>query len=1301
MSSVKFIGSQQAQDGCSFIQTNTYESIDVCGRVAVCTEVFTWTEDIDEPEIVAAPADATIPCGGIAPTVAEDMAAFSITDACGATLTLSVAVTNDRTCSSDILRRYTAVDACGNTTDYDVNYSVLLDPADLTINCPEGFDLGCNPDPADLPTQASLMAQIIATSACGTTVEPQIRAISATGCERSMVHTFIAYDQCGNSVTSCPIVHTWTEDTWGPEIVSAPPSFRDLGCIDTADAVPAASNEVLVARDNCGEPTVTVISDFTNQIGICEYEVERIYQAADGCDQKTFHNVRIVYRLDTEAPVIDEAASAPALVDLRATCTATIPVPDPVGSVSATDNGCGIDRIEHVGDSTTFGGCFIDMTRLYRAWDQCGNYSDHTQTFRYVDDQIPPVVVLTPQDIILGCEASIGGVPPPFTELALASDNCLLVATQHFSDQVITNGCAITVTRTYEFEDFCGNVAYGSQNIHYSTGGTVAPPTCASMGPVDLGCNPTIPSPDETAVTPNSDCGIVSVDYTGATTTTNGCFYSLTYSYDAVDVCGQTVVCEQAFVYTLDTENPIVTAYPADQDLGCNPAIPSVEDDLAAFSFSDNCSAVLDAVSAVTNTIGCDQIIQRAFRVIDGCGNEVLHQLAYTLRLDDVVPTFTPPADVSLECLALTTPADTGEPTGVSDTCAGAIAVDYVDSVSTGACTAAYSIERLWTATDFCGNVALHTQLITVVDTTPPVLSCKPSPIMMPHSENCDGVIPDVLGTVSDTCGTVTTVQIPAPGTVVDIGDTFVTLVATDDCGNSATCMVQVTVLGPCGQPDITLLKTVYLGHDDGAGCPSSVEKVIGPHDGDVTYCFVIENTGSITLENVELNDTDISPTFQQIVIASLAPGATHSVYLERTIDGSFLNNAQTIGYPENGLPAVFDNDTAEVDEKNPDITLVKTVSLDGTCPGLDYVDGFEGTPVTYCFAIENTGDTILSNVMLKDDVLGLVQTFAGTLAPGAITNFSMASTIEGYLLNEAWTFGTPVGDDLQPIGLPDVEDHDTAEVNTGISLLEGVVWIDLSNDGDESNENLQILGIPNAQVDLFEVVGGVTNYLSSTFTDANGYYVFDNLPAGEFFVAVDPSTIPPELTIQSTPSDYGVLLGINDEDDNNDFGFLAPATAINLTDLGAEVVADGVALSWTLNDADALGVYVLQDGDVVSDLLVDANAFTVPGAVGGSYSLRVLASDLSSEDSAAVRATMDAEAVGEPTLTVVAEAGTATFTAQADVLSYFVLEFDTAPVVLDVSNDRILIGNVVEVDDGFGVYFSAPAGTKLRVTAP
>jgi len=47
------------------------------------------------------------------------------------------------------------------------------------------------------------------------------------------------------------------------------------------------------------------------------------------------------------------------------------------------------------------------------------------------------------------------------------------------------------------------------------------------------------------------------------------------------------------------------------------------------------------------------------------------------------------------------------------------------------------------------------------------------------------------------------------------------------------------------------------------------------------------------------------------------------------------------------------------------------------------------------------------------------------------------------------------------------------------------------------------------------------------------------------------------------------------------------------------------------------------------------------------------------------------------------------------------VLEFDTAPVVLDVTNDRILIGNVVEVDGGFGVYFSAPAGTKLRVTAP
>ena len=53
------------------------------------------------------------------------------------------------------------------------------------------------------------------------------------------------------------------------------------------------------------------------------------------------------------------------------------------------------------------------------------------------------------------------------------------------------------------------------------------------------------------------------------------------------------------------------------------------------------------------------------------------------------------PSNVTLECGSSTDPADTGMPTGLAS---------YVDSITTGACPQNVTIERVWTATNFCGQ---------------------------------------------------------------------------------------------------------------------------------------------------------------------------------------------------------------------------------------------------------------------------------------------------------------------------------------------------------------------------------------------------------------------------------------------------------------------------------------------------------------------------------------------------------------------------------------------------------------------
>src|SRR6185295_363129 len=154
-----------------------------------------------------------------------------------------------------------------------------------------------------------------------------------------------------------------------------------------------------------------------------------------------------------------------------------------------------------------------------------------------------------------------------------AADNCGTANKSHVSDAFATNGCVITVTRTYRAADACTNLATCQQII---TVQDTTPPTITCPTDVNLGCNPaSIPACNPSNAVATDNCGTPTVTCASFNGPTNGCVHYRTNVYTAIDACTNTATCRQVISWTEDTTPPTITC-PADLDLGINPtSIPA------------------------------------------------------------------------------------------------------------------------------------------------------------------------------------------------------------------------------------------------------------------------------------------------------------------------------------------------------------------------------------------------------------------------------------------------------------------------------------------------------------------------------------------------------------------------------------------------------------------------------------------------------------------------------------------------------------------------------------------------------
>jgi len=201
------------------------------------------------------------------------------------------------------------------------------------------------------------------------------------------------------------------------------------------------------------------------------------------------------------------------------------------------------------------------------------------------------------------------------------------------------------------------------------------------------------------------------------------------------------------------------------------------------------------------------------------------------------------------------------------------------------------------------------------------------------------------------------------------------------------------TVEGPKSEPSIRLDKEVAAVNGNPA--LTFFSKV-----GDVvSYSFTITNTGNAALNNVLISDP--SAVIAGSPIESLSPGetdnssftATYTITQTDLETGSFTNTASVTGLAPDGS-TVSDDDSAAIEGRQETgfIQLIKEVVAVNDVLGEEKFS-LVGDKITYAFTVTNTGNAVLTDVIVSDPGTDVHGGSIANLAPGESDSTTFTAT--------------------------------------------------------------------------------------------------------------------------------------------------------------------------------------------------------------------------------------------------------------------------------------------------------------------
>jgi gliding motility-associated-like protein len=715
------------------------------------TADWTYTYTIDQPLFTIGTANGSSTVSCVADAQVQPIAPV-VTDACGNTLAPVVSSPSAIACEGDMVWIYTYTDCASNTADW--TYTYTIDQPTFSVSFADGSaTVSCPADAVDPGNPG------VVTDACGNTLNPVVTAPSAVGCSggtmdwlytytdcagNSDVWTFsytvsmapfsiaaadgsstvncaadalvqpagpgVINDQCGNAITpvitaptaiACEGTMTWiftytdcasNSDVWTYTYTIDVPAFTigtangasTVDCVADAQVQPTAPT----VTDACGNTLTPVVT--SPSVIACEGDMVWTFTYTD-CASNTA-DWTYTFTIDVPAFTIGTANGASAV-----NCVADAQVQP---TAPAVTDACGNTLIPVVTTPSAVA-CEGDMVWTFTYTDCASNTADWTYT--YTIDVPAFTLSYANGSGIVACPADAVDPGSP----GVVTDACGNTLTPVVTAPSAVGCSGGTMDWVYTYTDCAGN------SLDWVFSYTVDMPAFA-LPLADDGSTVTCLSnaqiqPSAPAVV-YDQCGneIVPVVTTPADIMCEG---TMEWIYTYTDCAGNSDV--WIYTYTIDFNTTLTAPLNGSAFVQC---AGDAVDPGAPASVTDACgntvSAVLNSVVTTPDPLICSGTIVYTYRYSACDGSFVDWTYTYTVN-DDVAPTGTAPADVTVGSSSEIPVADITSLSNVTDNCTVNPTVVWVSDVSDGV-DCPETITRTYSITDDCGNSISVSQTIIV-----------------------------------------------------------------------------------------------------------------------------------------------------------------------------------------------------------------------------------------------------------------------------------------------------------------------------------------------------------------------------------------------------------------------------------------------------------------------------------------------------------------------------------------------------------------------------------------------------------